>query len=140
MSASPGGKTTQLAEYFPNSTIIANEIDKSRLKQLGENIDRMGATQVLVTNYDGRNFKNYGEFFDKILLDAPCSGEGTAFKTDEALKWWNLRNIESIARLQKQLIESAFIALKVGGEMVYSTCTLNRMENEEVIEYAKEKF
>lgn len=140
MSASPGGKTTQLAEYFPNSTIVANEIDKSRLKQLGENIDRMGATQVLVTNYDGRNFKNYGEFFDKILLDAPCSWEWTAFKTDEALKWWNLRNIESIARLQKQLIESAFIALKVGGEMVYSTCTLNRMENEEVIEYSKEKF
>ncbi len=140
MSASPGGKTTQLAEYFPNAIIIANEIDKTRLKQLGENIDRMGATNVYVTNYDGRNFKNFPEEFDKILLDAPCSGEWTAFKTDDALKWWNTKNIETIARLQKQLLESAFISLKVGWKMVYSTCTLNRMENEEVIEFAKEKF
>ncbi len=140
MSASPGGKTTQLAEYFPNSVIIANEIDKSRLKQLWENIDRMGATNVLVTNYDGKNFKNYEEFFDKILLDAPCSGEWTAFKTDDALKWWNERNIETISKLQKQLLESALVSLKVWGEMVYSTCTLNQMENEDVITSAIEKY
>lgn len=140
MSASPGGKTTQLAEYFPNALIIANEIDKSRLKQLSENIDRMGASNVLITNYDGKNFKNYEEFFDKILLDAPCSGEWTAFKTDDALKWWNEKNIENIARLQKQLLESALISLKVWGEMVYSTCTLNQMENEDVIKSAIEKY
>lgn len=113
MSASPGGKTTQLAEYYPNALIIANEIDKSRMRQLHENTDRLGAKNVYVTNFDGRHFKNYPETFDKILLDAPCSGEGTAYKTDDALKYWNLKNIKRIAKLQYQLLESAFIALKV---------------------------
>lgn len=113
MSASPGGKSTQLAEYFPNSIIIANEIDKTRLRALEENTDRMGAKNIFVTNYDGRHFKNYPEMFDKILLDAPCSGEGTSFKTDDALKFWNLKNIETIARLQLQLLDCALVALKV---------------------------
>ncbi|MDA9129084.1 NOL1/NOP2/sun family putative RNA methylase [Candidatus Gracilibacteria bacterium] len=133
MSASPGGKTTQLAEYYPNSIIVANEIDKTRMRQLHENTDRLGAKNVCVTNYDGRFFANYGEVFDKILLDAPCSGEGTAYKTDDALKYWNIKNIKRIAKLQYQLIESAFISLKVGGELVYSTCTLNRLENEDIL-------
>ena len=140
MSASPGGKSTQLAEYFPNSLIVANEIDKTRLKALEENIDRMWATNIIVTNYDGRHFKNTPEAFDKILLDAPCSGEGTSFKTDEALKFWNIKNIETIARLQLQLLEAAWYALRVGWEMVYSTCTLNKLENEGVIETFLEKY
>ena len=140
MSASPGGKTTQLVEYYPNSTIIANEIDKSRMRQLHENLDRLWARDTFVTNYDGRYFKNFPETFDKILLDAPCSGEGTAYKTDDALKYWNLKNIKRIAKLQFQLIEAAFIALKVGGELVYSTCTLNRLENEEIINKLTDKY
>ena len=140
MSASPWGKTTQLAEYYPNATIIANEIDKTRLKQLYENTDRLGSRNVFVTNYDGRFFGNYPEIFDKILLDAPCSGEGTAYKTDDALKFWNLKNIKRIAKLQAQLLESALISLKIGGEIVYSTCTLNRLENEEIIQSLLEKY
>ncbi len=140
MSASPGGKTTQLAEYYPNSIIIANEIDKTRMRQLHENTDRLGAKNVFVTNYDGRYFSNYPETFDKVLLDAPCSGEGTAYKTDDALKFWNIKNIKRIAKLQAQLLESAFVALKVGWELVYSTCTLNRLENEEIIEHLVKKY
>ena len=140
MSASPGGKTTQLAEYYPNSIIIANEIDKARMRQLHENTDRLWARDCFVTNYDGRYFKNFPESFDKILLDAPCSGEGTAYKTDDALKYWNLKNIKRIAKLQFQLLEAAFIALKVNGELVYSTCTLNRLENEEIINKLTEKY
>jgi len=140
MSASPGGKTTQLAEYYPNSLIIANEIDKSRMRQLHENTDRLGSRNVYVTNYDGRHFKNYPETFDKILLDAPCSWEWTAYKTDDALKYWNLKNIKRIAKLQYQLLESAFIALKVWWELVYSTCTLNRLENEDIINKLTDKY
>jgi 16S rRNA (cytosine1407-C5)-methyltransferase len=140
MSASPGGKTTGLAEYYPNALIIANELDKMRLKQLFENIDRMGAKNTLVTNYDGRFFKNIPESFDKILLDAPCSGEGTAYKTEDALKYWNIKNIKKVAKLQFGLLESGLLALKVGGEIVYSTCTLNRLENEEVVEKILEKY
>lgn len=133
MSASPGWKTTQLAEYYPNSTIIANEIDKSRMRQLHENLDRLGAANTYITNYDGRFFGNFPETFDKILLDAPCSGEWTAYKSGDALKYWNLKNIKRIAKLQYQLLENALIALKVWGELVYSTCTLNRLENEEIL-------
>lgn len=133
MSASPGGKTTQLAEYYPNSLIIANEIDRGRMRQLHENTDRLGTKNVYITNFDGRFFGNYPEVFDKILLDAPCSGEGTAYKSDDALKYWNLKNIKRIAKLQFQLLENALISLKVWGELIYSTCTLNRLENEEIL-------
>ena len=140
MSASPGGKTTQLAEYYPNSLIVANELDKQRLKGLFSNLDRMGALNTVVTNYDWRFFKNIPEIFDKILLDAPCSWEGTAFKTDEALKYWNLKNIKNVAKLQYKLLESAIIACKNGWEIVYSTCTLNKFENEKVIQKALEKY
>jgi len=140
MSASPGWKTTQIAEYYPNSLIIANEIDKSRMRQLHENTDRLSAKNVYVTNFDGRHFKNYPETFDKILLDAPCSGEWTAYKTDDALKYWNVKNIKRIAKLQFQLLESAFIALKVWGELVYSTCTLNRLENEDILNKLTDRY
>lgn len=140
MSASPGGKTTSLSEYYPNSIIIANELDKKRLKTLFENSDRMGSENVVITNYDGRFFRNYENTFDRILLDAPCSGEGTAFKTDDALKFWNIKNIKNIAKLQLGLLESALIALKEGWEIIYSTCTLNTLENEGVIEKIIEKY
>ncbi len=134
MSASPWGKTSSLSEYYPNSLIVANELDKKRLKTLFENTDRMGNENVVITNYDGRFFQTLPEIFDKILLDAPCSGEGTAFKTDDALKYRNIKNIKNIAKLQHKLLESALISLKVWGEIVYSTCTLNTIENEGVIE------
>jgi len=140
MSASPGWKTTQLSEYYPNSLIVANELDKSRLKGLFSNLDRMWATNVVVTNYDWRYFKQIPELFDKILLDAPCSWEGTAFKTDEALKYWNLKNIKNVAKLQFWLLEAAIKACKPWGEIVYSTCTLNKFENERVIEKALKKY
>lgn len=134
MSASPWGKTSSLCEYYPNSLIVANELDKKRLKTLFENTDRMGSENVIITNYDGRFFQNHSEIFDKILLDAPCSGEGTAFKTDDALKYRNIKNIKNIAKLQYKLLESALVSLKVWGEIVYSTCTLNTIENEGVVE------
>ena len=140
MSASPWGKTTQLAEYYPQSTIIANELDKSRMRQLHENIDRMWVKNVFVTNYDWRYFSNFPESFDKILLDTPCSGEGTAYKNSDALKYWNIKNINRIAKLQYQLLESAYMALKPWGELVYSTCTLNRIENEEVIKKLCDRY
>lgn len=140
MSASPGWKTTQLSEYYPKSLIVANELDKSRLKWFFSNLDRMSNLKTVATNYDWRFFKNTPEIFDKILLDAPCSWEWTAFKTDEALRYWNLKNIKVISKLQYWLLESAMKALKVGWELVYSTCTLNKFENEWVIEKAIKKY
>ncbi len=140
MSASPGGKTTQLAEYYPNSLIVANEIDKARLKWLFINLNRMWAENVVCTNYDGRFFKQTWEIFDKVLLDAPCSWEWTSFKTDDALKYWNLKNIKRIAKLQFGLLEAAVKSAKVWGEIIYSTCTLNTLENEQIVEKILKKY
>lgn len=133
MSASPWGKTTGISEYYPNSIVVANEINKQRLKWLFVNLDRMWSLNVVSTNYDWKFFTNYEEIFDKVLLDAPCSGEWTAYKTDDSLKYWNLKNIKSIAKLQISLLDSAVKTLKVNWEIVYSTCTLNKIENEWVI-------
>ena len=140
MSASPGWKTTELAEYYPNSLIVANEIDKARLKWLFINLDRMWSENVVCTNYDGRFFKQTWEIFDKVLLDAPCSGEGTSFKTDDALRYWNLKNIKRIAKLQFGLLEAAVKSTKVWGEIIYSTCTLNTLENEQIVEKILKKY
>jgi len=134
MSASPGWKTTQLTEYYPNSLIVANELDKTRLKGLFSNLDRMSSLNTVVSNYDGRFFKQVPEIFDKVLLDAPCSWEWTGYKTDDALKYWNIKNIKRIAKLQFGLLESAIKATKPGWEIVYSTCTLNTIESEQIVE------
>ncbi len=93
-----------------------------------------------MTLYPGQWWSRLPETFDRILLDAPCSGEGTAFRGGDVLKHWHLKSIKSIARLQTQLLESALIALRIGGEMVYSTCTLNEYEDEGVLQAMVEKY
>lgn len=135
MCAAPGGKTTQLADYFPDSLIIANEVNRTRTPQLFENLDRMGYDNIAVVSCDGRFFQNFPDFFDAVLLDAPCSGEGTAFRDNSIIEHWHEKNIDRIAKLQKQLIETADTVLKPEGTLSYSTCTLNVMENEEVIDH-----
>lgn len=140
MAASPGGKTTQLAETYPRSIIVANEPGKERMSALIENTERMGSHNIAVSNHDGRAFLRLEECFDRVLLDAPCSGEGIAYKAQETLDYWNIKNVKTIAALQKRLIRAAITTLKTGGTMVYSTCTLNAEENEGVLEYAKECF
>ncbi|NRH21087.1 RsmB/NOP family class I SAM-dependent RNA methyltransferase [Candidatus Gracilibacteria bacterium] len=140
MAASPGGKTTQLAEYFPNSFIIANEPTRERLPQLLQNLERMGSANIGITLYPGQLYRHQEELFDRILLDAPCSGEGTLFKGTDAVKHWHLKNIKEIARLQTKLLDAALHTLKIGGEMIYSTCSLNLLENEGVLEAMREKY
>jgi 16S rRNA (cytosine1407-C5)-methyltransferase len=140
LAASPGGKTTQLAEYYPNSWIIANEPTRERIPQLLQNLDRMGTPNVGVTLYPGQYWKHMPETFDRILLDAPCSGEGTLYKWTDAVKHWHLKNIKEISKLQTKLLDAALHALKVDGEMIYSTCALNLLENEWVVDAMYEKY
>ncbi len=140
MAASPGGKTTQLSEQYPNAFIIANEPTRERIPQLLQNLDRMGSMNIWVTLYPGQYFSKTPEIFDRILLDAPCSGEGTLYKGTDATKHWHIKNIKTISRLQEKLINAAIISLKVGGEMVYSTCSMNLLENEWVIESIEKKY
>lgn len=140
MCAAPGGKTTQLADYFPESLVIANEVNRTRTPQLFENLDRMGYDNVAAISCDGRFFQNFPDFFDAVLLDAPCSGEGTAFRDSSVLDHWHEKNIHRIAKLQKQLFETAQNITKSEGFLSYSTCTLNKEENEAVIESLDEEW
>lgn len=140
MAASPGGKTTQLSEHYPNSIIVANEPTRDRMAQLVQNTERLGNDRIMITNYDGGFYSNLPETFDRILLDAPCSGEGIGFKESQTVKYWNLKNIHTIARLQTKLLDAAFRSLKTGGEMLYSTCTLNKIENEGVVNEIKSRY
>lgn len=137
MSASPGGKTCQLAiklldqdRQAPGLT-ISNDLNKSRLLSLQHNINRMWAYNTVITNLNGTSFgKNHEEIFDAVLLDAPCSWEGTGFKSDSALKFRRQEEINKIAGTQWQLLVSALKTVKIWGSIVYSTCTLNPYENE----------
>ncbi|PNH93731.1 16S rRNA (cytosine(1407)-C(5))-methyltransferase RsmF [Vibrio diazotrophicus] len=141
-AAAPGSKTTQIAGLMQNNGIlVANEFSASRVKVLHANIERCGIRNTALTNFDGRVFGSWlPEQFDAVLLDAPCSGEGTIRKDPDSLKNWSKESIQSIADTQKELIESAFQALKVGGVLVYSTCTLSREENQDVCQHLKQTF
>ncbi|OGJ12465.1 hypothetical protein A3K82_02920 [Candidatus Pacearchaeota archaeon RBG_19FT_COMBO_34_9] len=145
LCASPGSKTTQTAARMKNSgLIIANEVKFGRIKILASNLERCGVMNAIITKRDGialcRRFKEQNFLFDKILLDAPCSGEGTIRSTPRTLEMWNIKTIENLSKLQKSLIASAIEILKPNGELVYSTCTHAPEENEEIIDFALKNF
>lgn len=135
MAAAPGSKTTQLSQLMNNKgTIIALDIKSKRLNSLKNNLQRMGCANVIVYNKDARYVEDFNIKFDKVLLDAPCSGN---FIIDE--EFFNKITIEGIkqrAKVQKQLISAGIEVLKVGGTIVYSSCSLEPEEDEEVIDYA----
>ncbi|MCP4272162.1 MAG: NOL1/NOP2/sun family putative RNA methylase [Gammaproteobacteria bacterium] len=137
MAAAPGSKTTQLAALMNNEgLLLANELSSSRLKVLQANLQRCGVINTSLSHFDGIHLSNYCfEYFDAILLDAPCSGEGTLRKDPRALDNWSLESIESISSLQKKLLLSAWKMLKPGGRLVYSTCTLSKAENHQVVNW-----
>ena len=139
LTAAPGSKTTQMAAMMKNTGyILANELDELRCERLRYNIEKQGANIVEVLNGRGETIgKKYENFFDKILLDAPCSGEGRFLGTDaKTYRGWSERTVSELSKLQRKLFKSAYQALKPGGYLVYSTCTLNREENENIIEWA----
>lgn len=142
VAAAPGSKTTQIAARMGNrGAILANEFSASRVKVLHANISRCGIHNVALTHFDGRVFgAALPEAFDAILLDAPCSGEGVVRKDPDALKNWSVESNLEIAATQRELIDSAFHALRPGGTLVYSTCTLNRDENEEVCLWLRQRY
>ncbi len=139
MCASPGPKTTQIAQYMENKgLIVANDYKRDRTKPLALNIQRCGVKNTVMTLGDARRFKDFQ--FDRILIDAPCSGTGTIRKSLKTLRLWNPNMVKRLSITQKELIQSAFNNLKPGGVMVYSTCSVEPEENEGVVSYLLDKF
>jgi len=135
MCAAPGSKSSQIAQYMENKGIlIANDYQYIRLQPLGINLQRMGITNSIITLMEGRYFKNSNITFDRILVDAPCSGTGTIRKSLKTLRIWNPNAIRRLGGQQKQLLETAFEILKNKGTLVYSTCSLEPEEDEAVID------
>ena len=143
LTAAPGSKTTQMAALMENrGYILANELDEIRCERLKYNVEKQGAKIVEVSNGRGELVgKQYEEYFDKVLLDATCSGEGRFFANDaKTYRSWSEKTVRELSKLQKKLFKSAYQALKNGGEMVYSTCTLNKEENEEILLWAMQEL
>lgn len=142
LCAAPGGKTTQLAGMMNQSgLLVANEIYPKRAKALSENIERLGITNALVTNETPERLaQRFQGYFDKILVDAPCSGEGMFRKDPDAIKYWSEEHVLSCARQQTGILDAAYQMLKTDGIIVYSTCTFSPEENEQTIEALLMKY
>lgn len=136
LCAAPGGKATQIADcLLGEGLLIANEPFASRAMELNRNIERMGIRNAVVTNNLPEELaQRFPSFFDKILVDAPCSGEGMFRKDPGVLAAWTEELSKAFAKRQLQILQDAAVMLKPGGRLLYSTCTFNRVENEDIIE------
>jgi NOL1/NOP2/sun family putative RNA methylase len=135
LCAAPGSKTTQLAQYMNNSgLLIANDNQGSRLSALGINLQRCGVINGIITKMDGERLTRKSEQFDKILVDAPCSGTGTLRRNFKIAEMWSTGLVKRMSSTQYKLLKNSFALLKTGGEMVYSTCTLEPEEDEEIVD------
>lgn len=132
LCAAPGSKSTYIASKMANTgVLVANEINNARAKILSSNIERMGIKNTIVTNNSPEELVNsFNEYFDKIVVDAPCSGEGMFRKDHDATKYWSLEYVEQCATRQKDILNEAYKMLKPGGTIVYSTCTFSPEEDE----------
>ncbi|MFQ5532124.1 MAG: NOL1/NOP2/sun family putative RNA methylase, partial [Candidatus Nanoarchaeia archaeon] len=145
LCSAPGSKTTQLASYMNNTgTIIANEVSLGRIKILASNLERCGVTNTIITKKDGsalcKRLKQQAIQFDKILVDAPCSGEGTLRSSPKTYIMWNPKAIKAVCKIQKSLLANAIKILKPNREIIYSTCTHAPEENEGVIDFILKNF
>ncbi len=143
--ASPGSKTSQIAAEMNNQgTLIANDFKLDRIRILAATLERCGVSNTFVTQHDGialcSRLAKAGYKFDKILLDAPCSGEGTLRSSPKTFIMWNPKMIYKLGALQKKLLAFSLKVLKKGGTLVYSTCTHSPEENESVINFALKNF
>lgn len=141
LCAAPGGKSTQIAAAMGGrGLLVCNEIHPGRAKILSENIERMGICNAVVISHEPAVLaERFPGYFDKILVDAPCSGEGMFRKNEEAAFQWSPENVTMCAKRQKSILESAASMLKDGGRIVYSTCTFSTEENEENIGWFLER-
>ncbi len=135
LCAAPGGKSTQIAGYLNGQGIlVSNEPMKNRAKILSENVERLGIKNCIVTSeYPDKLAERFVEYFDKIMVDAPCSGEGMFRKNHDACSEWSLESVEMCAARQAEILDRAYEMLIPGGRMCYSTCTFAKLEDEEAV-------
>jgi 16S rRNA C967 or C1407 C5-methylase (RsmB/RsmF family)/NOL1/NOP2/fmu family ribosome biogenesis protein len=141
LCAAPGGKSTHLLSLLnADSLLVTNEVIRSRASILSENIQKWGNMNVVVTNNDPEHFSKLEGFFDLIVVDAPCSGEGLFRKDPEAMKEWSPANVDLCSKRQRRILADVWPALKNGGVLIYCTCTYNRYENEDTLQWIQEQY
>lgn len=141
LCAAPGGKSTLLSQSLPESSIlVSNEIIRSRAYILAENLIKWGNPNIVVANNEPKDFANLPGFFDAIVVDAPCSGEGMFRKDPGAIQEWSEYNVRLCAERQREILTSVWNSLKTNGILVYSTCTYNREENEDNVRWICEEL
>ncbi len=141
LCASPGGKSSQILERIPEGILVSNEISNKRAKVLFGNLERMGFKNAIITNENPTNLaKTLPNFFDVILVDAPCSGEGMMRKDEDARKMWSQDNINLCALRDKDILDEAIKMLKKDGILIYSTCTFAKEEDEDIVNYLIDKY
>jgi 16S rRNA C967 or C1407 C5-methylase (RsmB/RsmF family)/NOL1/NOP2/fmu family ribosome biogenesis protein len=141
LCAAPGGKSTHIQTLLPKgSLLVANETIRNRSQTLNENLIKWGHPDVVVTQNDPADFSVLTGFFDVILVDAPCSGEGMFRKDTKAITEWRLENVELCQRRQRRILSDIWSCLKPDGILIYSTCTYNTKENEENVQWMQQEF
>ena len=141
LCAAPGGKSTLLSQALPSEALlVSNEIVRSRAMILAENVIKWGNPNVVVTNNTPEDFSKLPAFFDAIVVDAPCSGEGMFRKDPGSVAEWSLQNVQQCAIRQKSILKDVWQSLKDGGILVYSTCTYNEEENEDNVAWICEEL
>lgn len=136
LCAAPGGKSTLLQSLISNeSLLVSNEVIKTRVNILSENITKWGAENVIVTNNDAKDFQRLPGYFDVILVDAPCSGSGLFRKDADAIAEWSLQNVQLCSQRQQRILADVTPSLKEGGVLIYSTCSYSEEEDEEIMDW-----
>jgi 16S rRNA C967 or C1407 C5-methylase (RsmB/RsmF family)/NOL1/NOP2/fmu family ribosome biogenesis protein len=136
LCAAPGGKSTLIQSLISkDSLLVSNEVIKTRVNVLAENITKWGAANVVVTNNDPRDFQRLDSYFDVIVVDAPCSGSGLFRKDPEAINEWSLDNVVLCSQRQQRILADVKEALKHDGILIYSTCSYSEAENENIAEW-----
>ncbi len=140
LCAAPGGKSTHIASLLSKGDVlVSNEVIRTRVAVLNENLTKWGYPDTIITNSDSKDFAKCGELFDVIIVDAPCSGEGLFRKDEKAIEEWSIANMEICTLRQKRILEDVTQCLKPGGFLIYSTCTYNPAENELQINALQQK-
>jgi NOL1/NOP2/sun family putative RNA methylase len=135
LCAAPGGKSTLLSSFFADGLVVSNEVIKSRATILVENISKWGMDNVVVTNNDPQHFQQLPNFFDVMVVDAPCSGSGLFRKDPHAIDEWSLDNVQLCSQRQQRILADALPALKQEGLLIYSTCSYSKQEDEAVADW-----